>query len=177
MNTKAAALEKMRDGAAALQRRELPQAELLLQDSLNEFLAMGDGVYICEACTLLAELNLIAGKPTQAYALFERAGEQAVGLLQHTTDRLGNSLHARGVLCAQGGKLVEAFLLLMHAAQVYDGTASPKAAEVQGAIRQLQAHLGSAQMPTLENYWRSYQQVVDQARRGRQQSVVVQLSV
>jgi hypothetical protein len=176
MNTKASALDKMREGSAALQRGELSQAELLLQDSLNEFTAMGDPLYVCEVCTLLAELNLIAQKPVQAFAFFDRAGEQAVGLLQHLTERLADSLHSRGILSAEGGKFVEAFLLLTHAAHAYDGTTSARAAQVQGALQQLRLHVGPAQTLALENYWRNYQQILDQGRRTRQQSILLQLS-
>jgi hypothetical protein len=176
MNTKASALQKLTDGSAALQRGQIAEAEVLLEDSLNEFSAMGDSVYVCEVCTLLAELNMMAKKPTQAFAFFERAGEQAVGVLQHSTDRLASSLHSRAILCAQTGKLVEAYLFLMHAAQVYEGTGSPKASSVQDALQQVRAHIGQAQMPAMENYWRNYQQILDQGRRGRQQSMALQLS-
>ena len=176
MEERVIALESLQQGIAALQRGEVAAAKELLDRSCNLFLSMEDAFHLSHAYSGLGNWNRQTSNTIGAFQCYEKAGDYAATVFQQSGECFAVSLHMRAVLYAEAGKLLEAFLLLKHAATVYEITASPQVNDVKTMISRIERRFGAQQAALLASSWQSYQQALDEAAQRQLRSVSLNLS-
>lgn len=176
MDELATARAGMEKAVRALQQSDYVSAIELLRTSLQTFVMRGDAANAAAAYSHLGNAYRATGNTIEAYSSFEKSGTHAVALLRQSSELLIVSLFNRGVMCAQGGKLLEAYLLCMHALSSLDNSTSPRAQEIKRIIEWVRTQAGPQQAGVFDNSWQQYQQFLSRAQQSGQTSISINVS-